>query len=461
MSSHREAPEISKDPVADNTDVYAFRSPDRPDTITILANFIPLQQADGGPNFYEFGDDVLYEINISNGGSPRADITYQFRFTTQITNPDTFLYNTGPIASINDHVHWTRPQFYSVRRVEWGRGDGQLLASRLTTPPVNVGVRSTPNYADRFTNAAVHSLGGGRRVFAGQRAEGFHVDLGSIFDLGTLRPFQHLHLIPSADAVGVNGSRALNVHSIALQVPISDLTRNGRQPTNVNDPHAVIGVWAAASRPRSKILQRNGKKVESGPFVQVSRLGNPLFNEVIVPMSDKDHWNAVPPSDDAEFLKYVTHPELGRLLPVLYPGVFPHLAAYTKPRNDLVAILLTGIPAGVVPGFQNFTGNTPADLLRLNVAIPPSSTPSDFGILGGDLAGYPNGRRVTDDVVAIELRAIAGAVLPLVDPSFTPDGAAAVLTDGTTNDNQPFLQHFPYLGTPNSGSEVRPGTPAT
>jgi hypothetical protein len=193
----------------------------------------------------------------------------------------------------------------------------------------------------------------------------------------------------------------------------------------------------------------------------VSRLGNPLFNEVIVPISDKDHWNAVPPSSDDEFVKYVAHPELAGLLPVLYPAVFPNLAAYTKARADLIAILLTGIPSGVVPRFQNFTGHKPADLLRLNLAVPPAASPNKFGILGGDLAGFPNGRRVTDDVVAIELRAVAGAVLPLVDPSFTADGAAALLADGTVDNNQDFLDHFPYLGTPNSGSEVRPGVPAT
>jgi len=462
MSSHREAPEISKDPVADNTDVYAFRSPDKPGFVTILANFIPLQQADGGPNFYEFGDDVLYAINISNRGDGHSDISYQFRFHTKITNPDTFLYNTGPIAGISDHKHWTRPQFYSVRRVtRGGAPDGKLLASGLACPPVNVGIRSTKDYATTFTPQAVHSLGGNRKVFAGQRAEGFHVDLGSIFDLGTLRPFQNLHLIPSAAAVGVNGSRALNVHSIALQVPISDLTKHGDTPHDVNSPDAVIGVYASSSRQRSQVLHSNGSSTESGPWMQVSRLGNPLFNEVIVPMSDKDRWNAVEPLDDHEFVKYVKHPELAKLLPVLYPGVFPHLAAYKKERFDLEAILLTGIPMGIVPGFQNFTGPTPADFLRLNVAIKPSAKPSKYGILGGDLAGFPNGRRVTDDIIAIELRAIAGATIPLVDKTFKPDGAASLLLDGTVDDNGGFLGHFPYLNTPNSGSEVRPGTPHT
>jgi hypothetical protein len=461
MSSHREAPEISKDPVADNTDLYAFVSPDRPDTVTILANFIPLQGADGGPNFYEFGDDVLYEIHIINHADNESGVTYQFNFHTKITNPDTFLYNTGPIASINDHTNWTRPQFYSVTRVvkEGGKEKSHLLRHNLSCPPVNVGIRSTPDYGHTFTRAAIHQIGNGRRVFAGQRAEGFHVDLGSIFDLGALRPFQNLHLIPSAAAVGRNGGRSLNVHSIALQLPISDVTRDGTVPTNRHHRDAVIGVYASASRRRSTV--RNGAgEVHAGSWVQVSRLGNPLFNEVIVPMSDKDKWNAVPPSADAAFLKYVNHPELATLLPVLYPTVFDNLMAYDKPRADLAAILMTGIPDGIISGFQNFTGAHPADLLRLNVKIPPTGSPSPYGILGGDLAGFPNGRRVTDDIVAIELRAIAGATIPLVDPSYTADGAASGLVDGTSDDNHAFLDHFPYLGNPNSGSEVMPGTPS-
>jgi hypothetical protein len=461
MSSHREAPEISKDPVADNTDLYAFVSPDRPDTVTILANFIPLQGADGGPNFYEFGDDVLYEINIVNHADNESGVTYQFRFHTRITNPHTFLYNTGPIESIHDHAHWTRPQFYSVTRVvkDHGKEKHHLLREGLACPPVNVGIRSTPNYGHTFTHPAIHQLGGGRRVFAGQRAEGFHVDLGSIFDLGALRPFQNLHLIPSAAAVGRNGGRSLNVHSIALQLPISDVTRDGTVPTHRHHRDAVIGVYASASRRHSTVRGAKGD-VNAGHWVQVSRLGNPLFNEVIVPMSDKDKWNAVPPSADAAFAEYVNHPELAKLLPGLYPGVFTNLAAYHKPRADLAAILLTGIPNGIISGFQNFTGANPADLLRLNVAIPPSGSPSPYGLLGNDLAGFPNGRRVTDDIVAIELRAIAGATIPLVDPSYTADGAASVLVDGTSDDNRPFLDHFPYLGNPNSGSEVKPGTPA-
>jgi uncharacterized protein DUF4331 len=463
MSSHREAPEISKDPVADNTDLYAFVSPDRPGTVTLIANYIPMQQPYGGPNFFEFGDDVLYEIHISNSGTARADISYQFRFNTKIMNPDTFLYNTGPISSITDTKNWNRPQYYSVTRVDHGEDDGRLLARGLTVPPVNVGVRSTPNYANTFTQAAIHDLGHGRKVFAGQRADGFHVDLGSIFDLGVLRPFAFAHLIPSAAAMdGVNGVQGVNVHTIALQLPFSDVTRGGHTPHNVLDPGSVIGVWASASRRKSKVFDAQaGRSVSYGPYQQVSRLGNPLFNEVIVPMAEKDLWNAVDPHLDGRFAKYVSKPELAGLLPVLYPGVFPKLAGYNKPRADLQAILLTGIPKGVVPGFQNNTGPVLADMLRLNLAIPASAKPNPIGLVAGDPAGFPNGRRLIDDVVAIELKAVAGATIPLVDPSYTPDAVAAKLTDGTTNTNSAYLPSFPYLGTPAGGFQTMPPVPAS
>ena len=189
--------------------------------------------------------------------------------------------------------------------------------------------------------------------------------------------------------------------------------------------------------------------------MQVSRLGNPLFNEVIVPMSRKDEWNSVGPEDDRRFAKYVARPELAALLPVLYPGVFPNLAALTKDRADLLAVLLTGIPSGLIPGFQNFTGTTQADELRLNVAIPPAATPNRLGLLGGDLAGFPNGRRLTDDIVTVELRAVAGATYPLVDPTFTPDGAVSVIEDGTFNNpGRTFRDVFPYIGLPYAGYDV-------
>lgn len=455
MSSHREAPEISKDPVADGTDTYAFVSPDRPDTVTLIANFIPLQKPDGGPNFYEFGDDVRYEIHIDNQGGSRPDITYRFRFSTRVRNKKTFLYNTGPIESISDAT-WNRPQFYSVTRIKNGRS--RVLAEDLPCPPVNVGKRSTPDYA-ALSQEAIHRIGRRRLVFAGQRADAFHVDLGSVFDLGALRPFNEAHVISMPNMNGVNSVQSYNVHTIAIQVPIRELTRDGTVPDDPMKAAAVLGVWATASRRKSRMFDADRGTYRSvGPWQQVSRLGNPLFNEVIVPMAEKDAWNAQPPRGDRRYEKYVFRPELQGLLPALYPGVFPRLEAYDKPRADLHAILLTGIPRGVVPGFQNYTGKNPADMLRLNVAVPPTQNPNKLGLVAGDAAGYPNGRRLGDDVVTIELRAIAGLTIPLVDPSYEPDGAASAIEDGTTNTNAPITGSFPYLGLPGGGYQTQPGT---
>jgi hypothetical protein len=448
MSSHREAPEISKDPVADNTDVYAFVSPDKSDTVTIISNYIPGEAPAGGPNFYEFGDDVLYSIFVDNNGDAKPDIVYQFQFRTAVRNPDTFLYNTGPIGSLDD-PNWNRRQFYSVTRVD--KKGSSLLADNVPCPPCNIGPRSTPDYGS-LANAAVKSnLPNGETVFAGQRNDGFFVDLGAIFDLGDLRPFQNLHLIPSAATASADTLATLNVHTIAIQVPISKLTRDGSVPHDAMSAVSVIGVWAGASRRKVRVTDGHNQ-AGTGPWVQVSRLGNPLFNEVIVPMGDKDEWNAVDPIDDDDFAEYVRRPELAKLLPVLYPGVFPNLAGLTADRADLVAILLTGLPKGIVPNFQNFTGTALADMLRLNVAIPPTtSNPSPLGILGGDLAGFPNGRRVFDDAVTVEVRAVAGATYPLVNPSYTPDGAAALVTEGLNPAADRYLPSFPDLGLPHDG----------
>ena len=449
MSSHREAPEISKDPVADSTDLYAFVSPDKPDTVTIIANYIPLQGAAGGPNFYEFGDDVSYDIRIDNFGNGKWHVSYEFRFSTVLGNPETFLYNTGPITALTS-PSWNRKQVYTVTRRD-SNGE-HVLGKDLACPPCNIGPLSTPDYATKLAHPAVHTLSDGSKVFAGQRAEGFYVDLGSIFDLGNLRPFQAFNVFAKAEgltaAPGVNATKLLNVHSIAIQVPISMLTRKGR-PT--------IGVWTTASRQRARIIEQGtGKVITSGPFEQVSRLGNPLVNEVIIAMGDKDRWNAARPHYDSQFTHYFANPELAALLPVLYPGVFPNLAALVaskKPRADLEAVLLTGVPSGIIPGFSNFTGTVQADMLRLNTSIPPSQSPNVLGVLGGDLAGFPNGRRVFDDVVSVELRAVAGATYPLIDPKFKPDAAAGELTDGLTPSalGMPFLDAFPYLGVPFDG----------
>ena len=451
MSSHREAPEISKDPVADNADTYAFVSPDNPGTVTIITNYVPLQAPPGGPNFFEFGDDVLYSIYIDNDGDALPEITYQFSFQTQIGNPNTFLYNTGPISSLSD-PNWNKRQFYTVTRLEGD--DTDVLGSGLPCPPCNVGPRSTPNYP-ALAAAAVQTLKSGEVVFAGQRSDPFFVDLGSIFDLGDLRPFQNLHLIPTAAAPGVDATKALNIHTIAIQIPIGDLTADGSVPSDPMSAKAVLGIWGSASRRKMRLADcANDEFSEAGPWVQVSRLGNPLFNEVLVPLGRKDRWNASQPVDDADFADGVKHPELAGLLPVLYPGVFPNLAALSADRADLVAILLTGIPAGIVPGFQNNTGSVLADMLRLNVAIPPAASPNPLGLIGGDPAGFPNGRRVADDVVTIELRAIAGVTYPLIDSTFKPDGAAALISQGLTPAAGRYLPAFPYVGTPYDGYDT-------
>ncbi|MGO9150076.1 MAG: DUF4331 domain-containing protein [Acidimicrobiales bacterium] len=466
MSSHREAPEISRDPVADSADLYAFVSPDSPSTVTIIANYVPLQQPAGGPNFYEFGDDVLYEVHIDNDGDARADITYQFRFNTVLTNTganDLFLYNTGQIKHLSDKT-WNRKQFYSVTRVD--KNGSHLLAKDLACPPCNVGKNSIPDYAP-LAAEAVHPLGSGGYVFAGQRADGFYVDLGSIFDLGDLRPFQADFLLKGSAVAGVNTLAGLNVHSIAVQVPIRDLTRDGSRPTLYSAPASTIGLWTTASR--QKTLIYGNPATHAGPWMQISRLGNPLINEVIIPMGVKDYWNTQAPVGDAAFAGYYDHPSLAALLNVLYPGAFPNLAAYTgspsNTRPDLDAVLLTGVPAGLIAGFQNNTGATKADMLRLNVAIEPTAPAKAaiLGVVGGDNAGFPNGRRVFDDVVSIELKAVAGALLGDVVKSFKPDAAAGALYDVGGTASEPanpaslsafgltYRDSFPYLGDPWDG----------
>lgn len=471
MSSHREAPEISKDPAADNTDVYAWVDQTDPTKVNLVANFNPFEIPYGGPNFSEFADDVLYTINISNRGTAQADVSYQFRFTTAIRNPSTFLYNTGPITSITDTT-WNRPQTYTVTKVVRaanGTLTSTVLGSNLLVPPCNVGERSTPNYQATFGAAAVQSLGTGRKVFAGPRSDPFWVDLGSVFDLAGLRPLNQAHLIKLPVMQGMNGLQGLNVHTIALQLPKTDLTNGGAVPSDPTSSSSVIGVWSSTYRTRGRLFDSTTARYKPfGDNVQISRLGNPLVNEVINPMSVKDKWNSLPPLGDSSYAQYVNKSELAGLLPALYPGAFPNLQSFNQsnqPRTDLNAILLTGIPASVLGGaFTTYTGPTQADMLRLNLAVAPTAVGSEKpgGVLYGDAAGFPNGRRLIDDVVTIELRAVAGLTIPLTYPNYTPDTIlnGDALRDGTSYTNVPLLTSFPYVAPPASGYASTPGTSA-
>jgi Domain of unknown function (DUF4331) len=432
-SSHREAPLIGDDPAADNTDVYAFVSPDKPDTVTIIANYIPLEDPAGGPNYYRFDPSVLYELHVDNDGNARDDVTYQFRFRTSIGNRNTFLYNTGPVTSPTD-PDLNVKQTYTVTRVT--RDSRTTLGSDIPVPPANIGPRSNPTY-DAFQG--VTDLGNGRKVFAGPRDDPFFVDLGSIFDLAGLRPFNAAHLIPLATAPGQDGVLNYNTHTIAVQVPKTDLLR-------APAADGTIGIYASASRRKISVLRGDGTIDATGPFVQVSRLGNPLVNEVLIPLGKKDLWNASEPRNDANFLDRYTSPELAGLVNLLYP-VLPD--APTMNRQDLVAVLLTGIPG------LNSTGDRKADLLRLNTAIAPTANPSPLGAIAGDFQGFPNGRRLADDVTDIELRAVACGYGPILAGALglcnlSPNNA---IGDGVDANENTFLNAFPYVAAPNRGYE--------
>ena len=425
-SSHREAPLISRDPSADNTDVYAFVSPADPGKVTLIANFIPLEDPAGGPNFYPFDDNVLYEIHVDNDGDAVEDITYQFRFRTENRNPNTFLYNAGQVTSLDD-PDLIVIQRYTVTRVADGRrtGRGQDIGSNLLTAPSNVGVNSMPDYAG-LAASAVQSLSGGINVFAGQREEGFYVDLPRIFDL--------LQITRGTPRDGAAGK---NVNSIAIEVPIEQLTRDAQRPAGATAANAVIGVWSTASRPQVSVLRPGQGPDARGNFVQVSRLGSPLVNELVIPRGMKDAFNASEPVNDAQFAAFVTDPEPARLLKALFGVNVP-----PTPRNDLVQVFLTGIPGATMP-----PGVRPSEMLRLNTAIPPNrANPNRLGVIGGDLAGYPNGRRPGDDVVDIVVTAASGILVP---------GFGAMLGDGVDANDAPYLATFPYLGVPFPGNPGR------
>ena len=468
-SSHAEAPLISMDRYADNTDVYAFRSYEtgREGFVTLIANFIPLQDPSGGPQFYRFDDTVLYEIKIDNTGDGLEDISYQFQFTTQIRNPNTVLgmhavNQDGVIGSLTD-ADYNMPQTYTVTRRAGRRAPiGRVIASGLRTPPANIGPRTTPNYEQSLGLPAVFNLSNGGRVFAGQRDEGFFLDLGAPFDAINYRSL--------GETGGVDTLRTKNVSSIAIEVPIAEVTRSGQVPASSTSSDAVIGIWSTASRRTVRVLNSDGTQNNNGNFQQISRLGNPLINEVVVPLGLKDAFNALSPSLDytvQPVVNAVLDPELPKLIKLAlgtygtFDGTIININIPPPPRNDIATIFLTGIPAGAVPGLPNYTtflsdGNG-HEFLRLNVALPARAynAPggSRLGLLGGDVSGFPNGRRPGDDVVDIEVRALLGGT-PFTPAFNVPPNNA--FGDGVSVNFEGYLDRFPYLQTPNQGNQPRP-----
>ncbi len=430
-SSHREAPGIMNEPAADNTDVYFFVTPDNPNDATLVGCWWPMEEPAGAPNYFHFAEDMDYVFYIDNDGDALYDIAYIFRFRSETQRANTFLYATGEISDLND-PDWNYRQTYTVFRQREGEAVPTMLASNLLVPPVNIGPRTTPDY-ENLVDDAYYSIQNGTQVFAGQRDDPFFVDLGAIFDLLGFRA------IPGNVGEGVDGVGGYNCEAIVLNVPIEQLTRDGSNPTDPGSPAAVLGMWSATLRRQGNVPNISSQAVE------VSRLGMPLVNEVVIALGDKDKWNRSVPKDDAQFLGYVTDPELARDIELIYG-----IPAPPTPRCDLVAIFLTGIP-----GLNQPPNVVPSEMIRLNVAIKPDDQPnSRFGLLGGDLDGFPNGRRLDDDVVDIAERVMEGVVYPLLcDPNYEPHPLAGQFGDGIDRNDREFMDHFPYLATPWQGWE--------
>lgn len=454
-SSHREAPQITKTPKVDNTDVYMFRSYEagREGYVTILANFQPFEDPFGGPNYFLMDEDALYSIHIDNDGDAREDISFHFRFFNKFRDlrvpvgdklvhiPLSYI---GPFGSteeqkanrnvietyalVTSHKRANNPNAQPETKVATNLSRGDNVGDKLFPKPYdNVGNKTIPNYeayADsHIQRVALNKCAGEGRVFVGQREEGFKIAVGEIFDLINLNPL-------GARDAEENDLDNKNVTTIALEVPIGCLTEGS----------PIIGAWSTASLPSNPGSTASGGK--GGKLRQVSRLSSPLVNEVIIGLRDKDKFNASEPRNDAQFARYVTHPTLPELIQILFPTV---TAPNQFPRTDLVAAFLTGID-----GLNKPVNVVPAEIMRLNTSIAPiaAEAQSNLGVLGGDTAGFPNGRRPGDDVVDIELRVAMGVLLP---ESVAPSGQLPY-TDGVIVSATDFRSTFPYLNTPIPGS---------
>ncbi|MBW3631183.1 MAG: DUF4331 domain-containing protein [Gemmatimonadetes bacterium] len=471
-SSHREAPNIAMDPTADNTDVYAFTALDAPDSLTMVANWIPFEDPAGGPIFYRFDDRARYYINVDNPGAGRADIRYRFTFKTRLRTPNSFLAAVPVVTSLDD-PDLNITQSYDVVR-ETMRRDRVVRSKRvgrgLPVAPSNIGPKTMPDYS-ALAAGAIRTMSGGGKVFAGQRDDPFFVDLGATFDAVNLRN-------GTGNAGGGKDDLAgYNVHSIVMQVPEAQVTRDGRPVSAPDARNAVVGVWSSTERRRLEVTNadfdeevlannsrgrtervrsrterrtetrqtpastartgRNGRRSSDANFVQVSRLGNPLVNEVVIPAGKKDAFNRRSPNGDAKrFGSFVLKPELAGILNALFDVNAP-----TRNRTDIVQALLQGIPG--LNQLDRGKSPLPTDTLKINLGVPPADTPNRFGVLAGDNAGFPNGRRLEDDVVDIYVQLYAGFLR----------GNRLPLGDGVDQDDQAFLTQFPYQSEPKSGFE--------
>lgn len=500
-SSHREAPAISKDAFADNTDTYVFVSPNDPNRLALIASWIPFEGPEGGPNYFEWDPNVQYDIHLDTNGDATSNVTYTLSSKVIVGNPDTFLYNVGPITSpLGGDADWNRRQVYTItEQFKSGSEPGgvattNVLVDGQLAPPANNGSKSVPDYESVETDTFYTYVDGGNGdnidIFAGATDDAFFVDL-QVFDLLTLRgeapPIGYDDLSENSPVDSLSG---FNVHSLAIEVPINRLTDAHGDP--------VIGVWATSSRRSMRTLAPGGGQTNSGPFVQVSRLGMPLVNEVVLPMGLKDVFNGIPPVADLPAYpllhESVEDPEVGNLLCALYGVTLPGDVDgdcdtdYTpgvprSGRGDIFDIFLTGmvlenpftitlndgmtmtLPAGF--NVNQPAGIVPAEMIRINTAISGSlcaPVPERLGILAGDACGFPNGRRLTDDVVEIELLAVAGAAYEVLDdrdPSFNFSSALIdVLTDNITENDMPFRDTFPYLAPAQSGQFHQHQNPA-
>ena len=439
-SSHREAPNISLDPSADNTDTYAWTSNDAPGALTIAANWIPGEVPANGPNFFGFDPRARYYVHIDNTGDGREDVSYRFQFKTTIRNKESFLYALPGAAGYDDPKLNVVQRYNLIRETTtYKRGRAHVkaktIARGLPVAPPNIGPKTFPNY-QAFVDGAIRTIGDGTKVFAGQRDDPFFVDLGATFDGLNVRK------LTGNQGEGKDDLSGFNVHSTVLQIPERLVTKDHKAVSGPDARNAVVGVWSTTERKRLQVTDARRKHGRHGGWVQVSRLGNPLVNEVVIPLGKKDQFNRTTPDRDAELYgKYVVKPELAAILNALFD-----IGAPENDRTDIVQALLQGIPD--LNQHKGIEGPPAVDTIKLNLGTPPSAMEDRFGVIGGDVAGFPNGRRLGDDVVDIELQVVAGFLT----------GNKVPLGDGVDRNDKPFLTSFPYLAAPDSGFDSRPST---